>query len=72
MSTSVESPVPAEGTPAPAEARQRGWSAALQRWRQAGKVPRHLRLGGRVLYPIADVLAFEAGRVSARRDRVQP
>jgi hypothetical protein len=44
----------------------------LQRWRQAGKVPRYLRLGGRVLYPIADVLAFEAGRVSARRHRVQP
>ena len=44
----------------------------LQRWRQAGKVPRHLRLGGPVLYPIADVLAFEAGRVSDRRDRVQP
>jgi len=44
----------------------------LQRWRQAGKVPRHLRLGGRVLYPIADVLAFEAGRVSDRRDQVQP
>lgn len=44
----------------------------LQRWRQAGKVPRHLRLGGRVLYPIGDVLAFEAGRVASRRGEVQP
>ena len=44
----------------------------LQRWRQAGKVPRYLRLGGRVLYPIADVLAFEAGVVSGRHDGVQP
>ena len=44
----------------------------LQRWRQAGKVPRYLRLGGRVFYPIADVLAFEAGVVSGGHDRVQP
>ena len=44
----------------------------LQRWRQAGKVPRYLRLGGRILYPIADVLAFEAGRVADGRDKVQP
>ena len=43
----------------------------LQRWRQAGKVPRHLRLGGRVLYPIADVLAFEAGAVFGGRGGVR-
>ncbi|HET9493687.1 MAG TPA: branched-chain amino acid ABC transporter permease [Chloroflexia bacterium] len=36
MSTSVESPVPAEGAPATTSARRSGWSAALQRWRQMG------------------------------------
>lgn len=43
----------------------------LQRWRQAGKVPRYLRLGGRVLYPIADVLAFEAGAAAGGRGGVR-
>ena len=44
----------------------------LQRWRQAGDVPRHLRLGGRILYLLTDVQAFEADRVSGDRKAVQP
>ena len=36
----------------------------LQRWRQAGKAPRHLRLERRILYPLADVEAYEAGLFS--------
>lgn len=32
----------------------------LEKWRQEGRGPRYLRVGGRVLYPAAEVAAFEA------------
>ena len=38
----------------------------LQRWRQAGKGPRYLRLDRRILYLLADVEVFEAGLFSAQ------
>lgn len=31
----------------------------LQRWRWLGKGPSYLKLGGRVVYPVADVEAWE-------------
>lgn len=31
----------------------------LERWRWEGNGPQHLKVGGKVLYPIADVVAFE-------------
>lgn len=32
----------------------------LQHWRSDGQGPRYLRIGGRILYPLADVKEFEA------------
>jgi len=37
----------------------------LEQWRWQGKGPRFLKLGGRVLYRVADVEAYEAARVHA-------
>lgn len=34
----------------------------LERWRWLGRGPRYLKLGGRVVYRVEDVEAFEAGR----------
>lgn len=36
----------------------------LQRWRAAGKGPAWMRLGGRVLYRLEDVRAFEAAELN--------
>lgn len=35
----------------------------LERWRWLGQGPRHLKIGGRVVYRLEDVEAFEAGSV---------
>jgi predicted DNA-binding transcriptional regulator AlpA len=40
----------------------------LDRWRWAGEGPRFLKLGGRVVYRIADIEAFEAANVHTRTD----
>lgn len=32
----------------------------LEKWRQTGVGPRHLRIRGRVLYPLEEVEAYEA------------
>lgn len=32
----------------------------LERWRSQGKGPRYLKIGGRILYRLADIEAFEA------------
>jgi hypothetical protein len=39
------------------------WSISprtLQKWRQEGKGPAYLKLGGRIVYRLADVEAWEA------------
>jgi predicted DNA-binding transcriptional regulator AlpA len=41
----------------------------LDRWRWAGEGPRFLKLGGRVVYRIADIEAFEAAHVRSRTDQ---
>lgn len=43
----------------------RRWSMShrtLERWRWEGHGPRYLKVGGRVLYRLADIEAFEAAR----------
>ena len=40
----------------------------LDRWRWACEGPRFLRLGGRVVYRIADIEAFEEAHVHTRTD----
>ena len=35
----------------------------LERWRWLGQGPRHLKIGGRVVYRLDDVEAFEAASV---------
>lgn len=47
------------------------WSISprtLERWRWAGEGPRFLKLGGRVVYRIADIEAFEAAHLHTRTD----
>jgi predicted DNA-binding transcriptional regulator AlpA len=40
----------------------------LDRWRWAGEGPRFLKLGGRVVYRIADIEAFEQQQLRTRTD----
>ena len=40
----------------------------LDRWRWAGEGPRFLKLGGRVVYRIADIDAFEQQQLRTRTD----
>ena len=40
----------------------------LDRWRWAGEGPRFLKLGGRAVYRIADIEAFEEAHVHTRTD----
>ncbi|MEO0760460.1 MAG: helix-turn-helix domain-containing protein [Pseudomonadota bacterium] len=35
----------------------------LEQWRWRGVGPRYLKIGGRVIYPLAFVEAYEAGQV---------
>jgi len=47
----------------------------LERWRCAGQGPAYLKLGGSVVYRIADVEAFEAAQrrsAAARSERAMP
>jgi hypothetical protein len=37
----------------------------LEQWRWQGRGPRYLKIGGRVLYRLADVEAFEAANLHA-------
>jgi hypothetical protein len=46
----------------------RRWSMSprtLERWRWMNEGPPYLKIGGRVVYRVADVEAFEAGRLRA-------
>lgn len=38
----------------------------LERWRWTGEGPQFVKLGGRVVYRLEDVEAFERGQVRAR------
>jgi predicted DNA-binding transcriptional regulator AlpA len=40
----------------------------LDRWRWAGEGPRFLKLGGRVVYRLADIEAFEEANLHTRTD----
>lgn len=46
----------------------------LERWRWSGEGPVFLKIGGRVLYRIEDVEAFESSQLRARTDMpvIQP
>jgi len=35
----------------------------LERWRWQGRGPRYLKIGGRVVYRVEDIDAYEAGRL---------
>ena len=35
----------------------------LEQWRWQGRGPRYLKIGGRVIYPVAEVEAYEASRL---------
>lgn len=39
----------------------------LEKWRQTGRGPRYLRVGGRVLYPANEVARFEAAQLRGGR-----
>ena len=40
----------------------------LERWRWAGDGPRFIKIGGRVVYRIADIEAFEQQQLRTRTD----
>ena len=40
----------------------------LERWRWAGEGPRFIKIGGRVVYRIADIEAFEQQQLRTRTD----
>jgi hypothetical protein len=37
----------------------------LEQWRWEGRGPRFLKIGGRVIYPLSEVEAYEAARIHA-------
>ena len=53
----------------------RRWSISprtLERWRWLGQGPVHLKIGGRVLYRLEDIEAFEATQLRQRASRGTP
>jgi hypothetical protein len=53
----------------------RRWSISprtLERWRWLGQGPVHLKIGGRVLYRLEDIEAFEARHLRQRASRGTP
>jgi hypothetical protein len=44
----------------------------LERWRWLGQGPVHLKIGGRVLYRLEDIEAFEATQLRQRASRGTP
>lgn len=42
----------------------------LERWRWLGQGPRYLKIGGRVVYRIADIEVFEAAQLQTPREKV--
>jgi hypothetical protein len=62
------------GKPSAARLTQRSladrWNVSektLERWRWAGKGPRYLKLGARVVYPLEEVERFEASSLRGGR-----
>ena len=53
----------------------RRWSISprtLERWRWLGKGPQYLKIGGRVVYRLADIEAYEAADVACAPRFVEP
>jgi hypothetical protein len=51
------------------------WSVSprtLERWRWTGQGPRFLKIGGRVVYRIEDIEAYEAGQLRTSTLPVAP
>jgi hypothetical protein len=44
----------------------------LEQWRWQGRGPRFLKLGGRVVYPLSEVEAFEAGHLHSNTVAADP
>ena len=44
----------------------------LERWRWAGEGPAYMKIGGRVVYGIADIEAFERDVMNATSDQGVP
>ena len=44
----------------------------LERWRWAGEGPAYMKIGGRVVYRIADIEAFERDVINATSDQSVP
>lgn len=44
----------------------------LERWRWAGAGPAYMKIGGRVVYRIADIEAFERDVINATSDQSVP
>jgi predicted site-specific integrase-resolvase len=44
----------------------------LERWRWAGEGPAYMKIGGRVVYRIADIEAFERDVMNATSDQGVP
>jgi len=55
-------PLPLRMTEKELAAHWRVTPRTLQRWREEGSGPAWLRIGGRILYPRAEVLAYERRR----------
>ncbi len=44
----------------------------LERWRWLGEGPRYIKLGGRVVYRLSDIEAFEADKLRSSTSQTQP
>ncbi len=44
----------------------------LERWRWMGEGPRFIKLGGRVVYRLADIEAFEAEKLRSSTSHTEP
>jgi hypothetical protein len=58
----------------PQEYLARRWAISprtLERWRWLGQGPRYLKLGGRCVYRLEDIEAFEAAQLRARTSGVR-
>lgn len=44
----------------------------LERWRWLGEGPRYIKLGGRVVYRLTDIEAFEADKLRSSTSQTEP
>lgn len=47
-------------------------TSTLERWRWLGEGPRYIKLGGRVVYRLTDIEAFEADKLRSSTSQTQP